>query len=145
MGTENDVRTASDQFYAALNRALNGDAGPMEAAWSRRPDVCVMHSTGGRQVGWDEVRASWERTAKICSNGRLTLRDQRMCIGDDFAYEFGTEHLEVRLAGQEVRTAFRVTNIYRREGNAWRMVHHHVDLDPAIVDLLSALGPGQQT
>lgn len=144
MSTEDDVRMASNQFYSALNRTLNGDAGPMEAVWSHRSDVCVMHSTGGRQVGWDEVRASWETVAKICSNGQLNVRDQRICIGSDVAYEFGTEHLEVLLAGREARTAFRVTNIYRREGTAWRMVHHHVDLDQGIVGLLSALGPSQQ-
>ena len=116
----------------------------MEAVRSHRSDVCVMHSTGGRQVGWDEVRGSWEMVAKICSNGQLNLRDQRICVGSDFAYEFGTEHLEVRVAGQEVRTDFRVTNIYRHEGNEWRMVHHHLDLDRAIVDILSTLGPSQQ-
>ena len=29
MAIENDVRAASEKFYAALNRMLNGDAGPL--------------------------------------------------------------------------------------------------------------------
>jgi ketosteroid isomerase-like protein len=103
-----------------------------------------MHSIGGRQIGWDEVRASWESQAKICSNGQLRLSDQRIYVGSDFSYELGTEHLDVLLAGNEVHTNFRVTNIYRREGSDWKMVHHHTDLNPTIVEILSRLETSQQ-
>jgi ketosteroid isomerase-like protein len=51
----------------------------------------------------------------------------------------GTEHLDVSLAGNEVHANFRVTNIYRREGSEWKMVHHHTDLNPTIVETLSRL------
>jgi hypothetical protein len=29
-----------------------------------------------------------------------------------------------------------VTNIYRREGGGWKMVHHHTDVSPAMVEAL---------
>ncbi|HYU19986.1 MAG TPA: nuclear transport factor 2 family protein [Chloroflexota bacterium] len=38
----------------------------------------------------------------------------------------------------------RVTNIYRREGGEWKMVHHHTDVSPAMNDLLSRLQPPPQ-
>ena len=69
----------------------------MVDVWSHNSDVSTMHPTGGRQVGWDEVRASWENVAKISSNGQLTLSDQRICVGGDFSYESGTEHLNATL------------------------------------------------
>ena len=53
---EDEVRAASQQFYAALNSAANGDAGPMAAIWSQGTDVTTMHPIGGRQIGWDQVR-----------------------------------------------------------------------------------------
>jgi ketosteroid isomerase-like protein len=59
-----------------------------------------MHPIGGRQVGWEEVRASWENVAKIFSNGQVNLSDQRICVGGDLAYELGTEHVHVRLAAK---------------------------------------------
>jgi hypothetical protein len=115
MSVENEIRKASGKFYPALNSVLNGNPSLMADVWSHNSDVSTMHSIGGSQIGWDEVRASWENQAKICSNGQFRLSDQRICVGSDFSYELGTEHLDVLLAGNEVHTDFRVTNIYRRE------------------------------
>jgi hypothetical protein len=89
MSAENDIRKASDKFYSALNRMLNGDPAPMVDAWSHNSDVSTMHPIGGSQIGWDEVRASWKNQAKICSNGQLRLSDQRICVSSDFSYELG--------------------------------------------------------
>jgi ketosteroid isomerase-like protein len=144
MSAENDIRKASDKFYSALNCMLNGDPTPMVDAWSHTSDVSTMHPIGGSQIGWDEVRASWENQAKICSNGQLRLSDQRIRVGSDFSYELGIEHLDVLLAGNEVHTNFRVTNIYRREGSEWKMVHHHTGLNPTLVEILSKLETGQE-
>jgi hypothetical protein len=33
----------------------------------------------------------------------------------------------------------RVTNIYHREAGSWKMVHHHVDVSPAMLDIVSRL------
>ena len=65
MSAEDDVRKASEQFYAALNRMLNGDAAPLTAIWSHGPAVTTMHPIGGRQLGWDEVRGSWSRWLQL--------------------------------------------------------------------------------
>src|ERR1700751_2479227 len=143
MSAENDIRKASDKFYAALNRTIDGDATQMADVWSQNADVSTMHPTGGSQVGWDEVRPSWENLAKICSNGSVKLSDQRICAGDDFSYEVGTEHVDVLIAGNAVQTEFRVTNIYRREGSECRMVHHHTDLNLTMREILSKLETSQ--
>jgi SnoaL-like domain len=63
MAAGDDVRQASQQFYAALNRMRNGDAGPMTAVWAHRPDVTTMHPVGGREVGWEQIRPVWEQLA----------------------------------------------------------------------------------
>jgi hypothetical protein len=65
MAAEDEIRQASEQFYAALNRTLDGgDSGPMEQQiWSQGSDVSAMHPFGGRMLGWEEVGASWEQVA----------------------------------------------------------------------------------
>jgi len=139
MSTEDEVRQASDRFYAALNRMLNGNAGPMMEVWSHSSDVTTMHPVGGREVGWEQVRAPWEQIAAICSGGQVTLRDPLIRAGGDLAYQVGTEAGEGTLAGQQVSFEHRVTNVYRREAGGWKIVHHHTDLNPAMQEILNRL------
>ena len=91
MSAENEVREASVQFYAALNSMINGDAGPLGDIWSHREDVTTMHPIGGREVGWNEVEGPWAQVASISSGGQVELDDQLIRVGDDIAYEVGTE------------------------------------------------------
>ena len=136
MATDAEVRTASAQFYAALNRMIKGDASALNDIWSHSADVTTMHPIGGREVGWDQVRGSWEQVAKIASGGQVKLVDQIIHTSGDLAYEVGTERGTATMAGQEVALDHRVTNIYRREGGRWKIVHHHTDLAPALLDIL---------
>ena len=139
MSTEDEVRKASEQFYAALNRMLNGNAAPLADIWSHSGAVTTMHPIGGRQVGWDEVREAWQQVAMLASEGQGRLDDQIIQVAGDVAYELGTERGQVKLAGQQVTIEHRVTNIYRREAGGWKVVHHHTDVSPAMLDILSRL------
>jgi ketosteroid isomerase-like protein len=139
MSAEEDVRRASKQFYAALNRMANGDAGPMAGAWSHGPDVTALHPIDGREMGWDAVNASFERFAQIATDGNIALKDQLIRVEGDVAYELGVEEGECKLGGHPVAIRHRVTNIYRRESGGWRMTHHHSDTSPAMLDVLATL------
>ena len=135
MSTEDEVRKASTQFYAALNRMLNGDAKPLSDIWSHGPAVTTMHPIGGRQVGWNEVRDSWEQVAQGASEGKVELKDQLIRVVGDVAYEVGVEYPEFKLGGERVSGQIRVTNIYQREAGTWKMIHHHTDLAAAMVEV----------
>ncbi len=143
MASEDDVHAASDQFYAALNSMANGDAGPMATAMSHDPGVTTMHPIGGREVGWDQVSGPWGQIAGMASGGEVHLIDQRIFASGDMAFETGVEQGEIALAGQPVPINHRVTNVYRREDGAWKLIHHHGDESPAMVDLLRRLQAGQ--
>ena len=145
MSTEEEVRKASTQFYAALNSMLNGDAQPLSDIWSHGPAVTTMHPTGGRQVGWNEVRESWEQVAQAASEGKVELTDQLIRVVGDVAYEVGVEHPEFKPGGQKVAGQIRVTNIYQREAGAWKMTHHHTDLASAMVEVLNRVQPRSGT
>jgi ketosteroid isomerase-like protein len=139
MSTDNEVRKASEQFYTALNRMANGDAGSLSDIWSHGTAVTAMHPIGGRQVGWDKVRESFLQVAQIASEGRIKLDDQFIQVTGDLAYELGVERGQAKFAGQQVALDHRVTNVYRREGGSWKIVHHHTDLSPAMLDVLKRL------
>jgi ketosteroid isomerase-like protein len=141
MSSETDVRKASDRFYSALNSLIKGDTGSMSDVWSHGAGVTSMHPNGGRQVGWDNVQDSFQQVAKLASAGQVKLEDQILEVKGDLAYELGVERGQATLAGQQVTFDHRVTNIYRQEGGTWKIVHHHTDISPSMLDLVKRLQP----
>jgi ketosteroid isomerase-like protein len=139
MATEDEVRAASQTFYVALNRMLNGEASALGDIWSHGATVTTMHPIGGREMGWDKVRETWEQVAKHASAGNVQLNDQHIQASGDMACEVGTEKGQFTLGGQPVSIEHRVTNVYRRESGTWKIVHHHTDMSPAMIDAVSRL------
>ena len=144
MSTEEDIRKASAKFYAGLNSTLNGDSTPMADVWSHNPDVSAMHPIDAIAVGWDEIRASFEILPRSPRTGGLN------CVINAFA---SARILLMRQALSmsmvcSVKTKFRQSSgirVYRREGSEWKMVHHHVDFDPRILEIVSKLQTSPQT
>lgn len=134
---ENEARAASERFYTALNRMLSGDAGQVAATWHQDDAVTAMHPIGGMTIGWTDVEDSFIQFAQLASGGRIDLIDQHIQVYGDLAYEIGIERGQFTLGGHPVTVDHRVTNVYRREAGTWKIVHHHADISPAILDVLS--------
>ena len=139
LSQENEVREASEQFYAGLNQMANGDARSLADIWSQTADATTMHPIGGREVGWDKVQESFQQVAQVASAGRIRLEEQIIQVTGDLAYELGVERGELKLVGQQAAIDGRVTNIYRREAGQWKIVHHHTDIAPAMLEVLNRL------
>ena len=93
MSAEDEVRQASEQYYAALTGLLTGDAGPLMEIWSHSSDVTAMNPYGGREVGWEQLRPVFEQVAQMCLGSQATVRlkDPLIRVGGDLAYEIGIE------------------------------------------------------
>ena len=98
-----------------------------------------MHPIGGREVGWGKVQESFQQVAHVASEGRIRLDDQIIRVTGDLAYELGVERGTLKLVGQPVTIDGRVTNINRREGGKWKIVHHHTDISPAMLEVFNRL------
>ncbi len=139
MSLEEEVRKASKQFYSGLNSMANGDSGPLADIWSHKAVVMTMHPIGGREVGWDAVRGSFEQVAKLASKGKIELKDQIIQVAGDLAYEVGIESGQLAFAGEQVAIDHRVTNIYQKQAGVWKIVHHHTDISPELMNVLRRL------
>ena len=115
---------------------LNGDAKPLTDVWSHDKSVTTMHPIGGRQVGWDKVQELFKQVAGISSEGQVKLDEQILQVTGDVAYEVGTEHGKVKFNGKPYPIEHRVTNLYRRENGAWKIVHHHTDSSMATMGIM---------
>lgn len=140
MTAEGDVRAASLAFYAALNRMLAGDASSLSDIWLHSDEATTMHPIGDRQVGWEDIRKSFERVASSSRGGHVEASDQLFRINGDTAYEVGIERAEFVVGGTQLTVNSRFTNIYYRESGRWKVIHHHGDKSPGISEALDKAG-----
>src|ERR671920_2219169 len=133
MAVEDEIRQASEQFYAALNRTINGDSGSMMEVWTHSSEVTTLHPLGGRETGWEEVRASWEQVAQEFSDGQVSIEGLVVVpLSDDVAYTLGTERGQATLGEETVGIDWRVTNIFRGEKGEREMGGHHTAVFPEL-------------
>jgi ketosteroid isomerase-like protein len=130
------VERVNDRFYAALNAMLEGDPKPFEELWWHTDDVVFMGADGGYCVGWDETYGSWKRMAAIKIGGKVEPADAKITAGPKIAvahnYVTGTN----LVGGVREEIKVRVTSVFRKERDVWKMTGHHVDLRPPVRDQL---------
>jgi ketosteroid isomerase-like protein len=127
--------TTADDFLAWIETTLhqaelalhNGDSAPRRAIWSRTEPVSILgawrNAVGQEQV--DETFAFLEESFSDCTSYAFEL--QAYDVSGDMAYTAGLEHTSVSVDGQPRRYTLRVTQVYRREGGAWKVAHRHAD------------------
>lgn len=142
MSAESEVREASRRNSEAMNHMLNGDASKIASIWSQSATLSTLHPTGTGDVGdWEAIRGAYEGMAQLASEGRFELKNASIYVLGDIAYETGTEHVSGQLGGHPYQFTSRVTNIYRREAEGWKMLHHHAEIAPILLELLQKVKP----
>ncbi len=110
----------------------NGQPDAVKALWSHADDVTLSGAAGGATArGWNEVskRLSWASSQFLNSKGSWSDEQLQLTVSKDFAYIVQYEHILYLPPGQtkQVRRDYRVTTIFRREPDGWRIVHRHAD------------------
>jgi ketosteroid isomerase-like protein len=110
-------------------KLLQGDAKPLKELYSHDEDITVLGGFGGTERGWNEVGPRLDWAASQFAGGEYERQTLSMVEGTDLAYTVSIELNRVREAGKSepAQLDLRVTQIYRREGNRWRLVHRHAD------------------
>src|ERR1700722_9056983 len=108
---------------------LQDNAKPLKKLYSHNGDITVLGGFGGFEQGWNEVGPRLDWAAAQFTGGSYERKTVSIVEGTDLAYTVSIEVNRVREAGksEEVQLDLRVTQIYRREGNDWRLVHRHAD------------------
>jgi ketosteroid isomerase-like protein len=107
------VRAANLEFYRAFTAR---DAAAMDALWARAAPVLCIHPGWMPIHGRAAVMESWRGILANPESPRVMCHDDQAFLYGDIAIVLCEEELpDVHLAA---------TNIFVREGNAWRLVHH---------------------
>ena len=114
----------------AAGAYVAGDGGPVDALATDAAPASFFGPDGGVVTGPAAIREAYRSGARMFATGgqsRLEVFDAR--ASGDVAYWCGIQHATVRLAsdGSTVEMPLRITEIFRRENSAWRLVHRHAD------------------
>lgn len=129
------IRSSLEQFYDGLNSALqNGEFGLLDSLWSHDAEATLIGSTGEQAVGWDEIRAYYERLRQLKIQGRITTKgDVLVRVYGNLAYAIYQESGEhTRIGETPISLQHRATTIFRMEDGIWRVIHHHADPSAAL-------------
>jgi ketosteroid isomerase-like protein len=121
------VWIATDLYEAEL--ALhNGNSAPRRAIWSRNEPVSILgafrNARGQQEL--DELFAQLEQTFSDCTSHALELL--AYAVAGNMAYTAGLEHTTVSINGKPGSYTLRATQVYRREGDEWKVAHRHADM-----------------
>jgi ketosteroid isomerase-like protein len=116
------VVEANARFYRAFE-ALDLEA--MDRVWAHDEQVKCVHPGWPLLNGWEAVRESWAAIFESTQEMRFTLSDVRAVVGGDLAWVTCTENILSDVGGRVSVTAILATNLFAREADGWRVVHHH--------------------
>ena len=129
--TDDFLTETHPRMVAELQALHNGDPEPRLAMWSIHEPVTLFGAArSGR--GWSEVSGIFRSIASRWSD----CTDQRIevlaaGVSGDLAYTVALEHTSVSVDGVPADPyTLRVTQVYRREGGEWKVVHRHGDTPP---------------
>lgn len=129
-GSHSDFDGAVEAYRQALLPFLNGDPKPATGFFSRRDDVTLANPLGPPRRGAREVdKAIAEAAAQISDGSVRGIEEVSRYSTPDLGYVVQIERTQARLSGSEKINPFalRVTLIFRREGDTWRVAHRHAD------------------
>ena len=129
-GPHSDFDDVVEAYRKALVLFLNGDPKPPPNFFSRRDDVTLANPLGPPRRGPADVGKAIREAAGQLSDGAIHgFEEVSRYRTADLGCIVYIERTEARLAGRENPTpiALRVTMIFRREGDAWKVVHRHAD------------------
>jgi ketosteroid isomerase-like protein len=109
---------------------INGDASPLSEIITHHSPATFFAPPGGYRQGAEAVWSQYERDATIFeSGGEGQLEILHMAASDGLAYWVGFQRATARLGGRPETVPFnlRVTELFRREDNNWKLIHRHAD------------------
>jgi ketosteroid isomerase-like protein len=125
-----DLHEFLAEYHRSVDTFTRGDPEPQKPLWSRRDDVTLANPIGPPARGWREVEAAMDSAAAQIRDGEPGRYDTISEYATaDLAYNHEIQHTRAKFGGaDEIRSiSLRVTTIFRREHDGWRIVHRHAD------------------
>lgn len=119
----NQRRSASDAF-------VNGDIEPLLEISPENGTATIFPPNGHTVVGAKNVNGfNTEGADTFEPGGENTFEPLHQAESGDLAYWTGLQRSKVRMKGhaEPVPMVLRISEIFRREAGAWKLIHRHAD------------------
>ncbi len=113
----------------AARAFVRGDAAPLGRIVARVSPATFFGPQGGYDQGPDHVYSIYKRDAARFASGDSSFEILQMAASDGIAYWVGFQRATARLdeSTEAIPLNLRVTEVFRREGDEWQLVHRHAD------------------
>jgi ketosteroid isomerase-like protein len=125
-----DLAQVIEQDHQATVALTQGDPEPKKKVFSRRDDVTLANPFGPPVRGWDQVEGTLERAASQLREGtpiRFERVSEYATVDLGYIVEIERSRMELGGADEMAAVSLRVTTIFRREDDGWKVVHRHAD------------------
>jgi ketosteroid isomerase-like protein len=129
--------TVDAEFQAMLSKVdtaqlelQNGRPAAFKALWSHADDITLSGEFGGTiEQGWEAISRRLDWVGTQFSQGSHTIERLVAYASGDLGYVVQMEHVRFLGPGQTEasRRDYRVTMVFRREAEGWRLVHRQAD------------------
>jgi ketosteroid isomerase-like protein len=129
-GPSKDFEAFMTQREAASTAFLNGDFDPLAEISAHASPATLFGPKGDCVQGAEKVNAAnGEGSKRFKGASRNGFEVMHMAADENLAYWVGVQHSVVRMQGEDQPVPFdlRVTEIFRREGGQWKLIHRHAD------------------
>ena len=119
-----------DEYHRAGLEITNGNPEVYKQLYSRRDDVTLSNPFGPPARGWHEVSERLDGAAAKYRDGEVVgFENFSTVITPELAYTVEVESYRARVGGADeiVPVAVRVTTVFRRESDMWKVTHRHAD------------------
>ncbi|WP_017668021.1 nuclear transport factor 2 family protein [Sandarakinorhabdus sp. AAP62] len=117
--------------HEALVAMANADPLPSLALWSRRAEAVLANPLGAPKRGFAMIEPEVRRVAAMFAGaaGPLEFEEVSRILTADLGCLIGIERMQARHVGRDgiVQNALRVTTVFQREDDGWRLVLRHAD------------------
>lgn len=106
-----------------------GDPAPLTAICAELDPATFFAPLGGSVQRAENVTPRYVADDAAFDHGSTTYFEVfHLNASGDLAYWTGLQHGQVKFKGREaVRMSLRVTEIFRRDGGEWKLIHRHAD------------------